>query len=392
MKEKVSLFSNNFFIKKTKKQKIFTVILVILFTFIVIPFAFYNVFKMASDITHQYSNDFKTVRIYTSNEEEAHQYYEKISALDLKNIIKIDYPVKSSISAYLGKEKDNFKLHRGFEGYIPKLTSGREIQNDYEIICPEKAFMGVFDDIKSSELIDMKSKLNEDFSFKFYKDNDFTNALLKEESFNLVGTYNADFSYSYNVCYISEKLFDSFYNDIIEDKENSSMIIYANDNESAQKIKQELNDLGIAAFVPVLVDDFVPTILFVSLMLLLISIVFVSMFLIFHISNYIKEENNNIALYRICGMNDAQVLNVIYGEYFAIVTKALLYAFVIIVFLRFIINSYLKSFIFFRAVNINISFYPLIILYLVILIIGYILFKMDSKKLYQLEIREIKEK
>ena len=225
------------------RKKIFLVIQIVIMLLILIPFGFYSVFSNAAEtiINNQY--EFREISLYgTSNDYE--KYKSVLNEYENNHIVYIDELATPNIRAYTSVDsRNNFILKRKIEGFVPEVTNGNELNNKYDIICPEMATDANFEELNYNDLINLEEKIGKTINLNFLNSDD---ELVFSQEFNIVGTYNADFYYSYDTCYILNNTFDEILSKINSDlKEDSDtvkdlFILYVDNNENVEEILHDV--------------------------------------------------------------------------------------------------------------------------------------------------------
>ena len=211
----------------------------------------------------------------------------------------------------------------------------------------------------------------------------------------LVGTYNADYSYSYNDCYISSVDYDNIQNEIKEEIKGDLVVklfdIYVNKYKNVKEVNNYLNSQGIITSVSEVDDAFVNYSLFLSILLLVIMIIVLTIILSKFFKSYYQEENYNIALYKALGFNDKSLVKILFFELEIIMFIAMILAIISLIILSIAVRIYLKQFVSFRAVRIAIPFMAFILYYVIISLINHSLIKSDIKNVSKYSVKVLSE-
>lgn len=376
------------------RKKIFLVIQIVIMLLILIPFGFYSVFSNAAEtiINNQY--EFREISLYgTSNDYE--KYKSVLNEYENNHIVYIDELATPNIRAYTSVDsRNNFILKRKIEGFVPEVTNGNELNNKYDIICPEMATDVNFEELNYNDLINLEEKIGKTINLNFLNSDD---ELVFSQEFNIVGTYNADFYYSYDTCYILNNTFDEILSKINSDlKEDSDtvkdlFILYVDSNENVEEITNYLENNDIMVSVPKLDDKIVNYILLLSIFIMIILVITSIIILINYFKNYYKEEYYNIALYKALGFKEKDIIKIIFIENILLIFVALIVSIVLFIFLKIIVTLYLHQFVAFRIAEIRLSIIPLFIYYLVIILLNYVFLKIDINEISSMSIKRIGE-
>lgn len=227
----------------------------------------------------------------------------------------------------------------------------------------------------------------------YFKDGNTKEKIAK--TFKLVGTYNADYSYSYNDCYISSVDYDNIQNETKEEIKGDLVVklfdIYVNKYKNVKEVNDYLNSQGIITSVSEVDDAFVNYSLFLSILLLVIMIIVLTIILSKFFKSYYQEENYNIALYKALGFNDKSLVKILFFELEIIMFIAMILAIISLIILSIAVRIYLKQFVSFRAVRIAIPFMAFILYYVIISLINHSLIKSDIKNVSKYSVKVLSE-
>lgn len=378
--------------KLSIKRKIFLLVTILCFLVLSFLFCFYKMYD--NFIYNIYNNQIesKIISIYDSYKN-FDKYDNLISNYENDNIVFIDkmsYSLSGFINNYSG---ENFKLERNLKGFMPHVIMGRNIVDNGEIVCPKRSSNKNFDSLKYNELTDMSDKLNKNITLLFKNSR---NAEYISKSFKLVGLYDADLSYSYNVCFINsfeyEELALQVKDNVVDDETYVNLFnIYVNDYKNVNEINEYLKDNGINATVVEVDDTLLNYVKIMSYILLIIMVIVLTIFLLKFYKSYYQEEYYNIALYKVIGFNDKNIVKLLFYEIEIILFIAMIIASILLSFIILIVTFYLRQYVSFRLVNINFPFLEFIIYYLFISIFNYLFLREDIKKISHYSIKGLKD-
>ncbi len=373
------------------KRKIFIVITSLCFLLLSFLFCFYKTFKDVVNSISYGQNDSKIISVYEKTDK-YDEYKKIIDGYKNKNIV---YVSEFENSLYGYRDLDNnlgFNILRDMKYYTPKVTKGSAIKTTGQIICPERASDRNFDDLKYEELEDLTKMIGKNVTL-YFKDGNTKEKVAK--TFKLVGTYNADYSYSYNDCYISSVDYDNIQNETKEEIKGDSVVklfdIYVNKYKNVKEVNDYLNSQGIITSVSEVDDAFVNYSLFLSMLLLVIMIIVLTIILSKFFKSYYQEENYNIALYKALGFNDKSLIKILFFELEIIMFIAMILAIISLIILSIAVRIYLKQFVSFRAVRIAIPFMAFILYYVIISLINHSLIKSDIKNVSKYSVKVLSE-
>ena len=342
-------------IKSNKfKNIIYLLIMLVLFLLLSIVFtgtkSIYNFFskQLNSNI------DLRIISLklnYENKEEELNN----IKSLNLKEVIAY-YDSYYLINLSLSDNNDfnfseyknpNIAVYEYLDNYNIKVNNGRLIENNDEIICSSSfAPLGYVSDAKNIKNITNKINNNLDINYnKKYYPIKGEEKIIKtyNKSFKLVGTYDIkqDLNY-YNVCYISTDdyneikknslpVWESDEQEINNEKIKSrNAYLIVNDYKNVNKILKILIDKGYDAVVDSELDMelyyLIHNILkYVCLGTIILSTITIYLF----IKSIIKENINNIKLYKLLGYDNKLIKNIFKYQYY------------ILTFIAFVLNLFL---------------------------------------------------
>lgn len=270
-----------------------------------------------------------------------------ISTLDIEES-EIPHISKSeisnaSISAYANYSELNYKI-----------TNGRDIINENEIVCPSKFYPNILHD--SKDIINLNEylgkKINVSYSKKYFPIQGESKILKTyKESFILVGTYDIeDLLTDLDTCFISanvvktinEKVTPVYEDKNIEEKTKSDMdiVILVDKYENIDKVLSKIQKLGYTAQKQYEIDLelyllFKEILKYVCLGISIVSIIIVYLF----IKNILNECKDNIKLFKLIGYNNKKIKSIFILEYLILTLVAfILHIFIIPFIYKFALN------------------------------------------------------
>lgn len=274
-------------------------------------------------------------------------YNSLISTLDIEES-EIPHISKSeisnaSISAYANYSELNYKI-----------TNGRDIINENEIVCPSKFYPNILHD--SKDIINLNEylgkKINVSYSKKYFPIQGESKILKTyKESFILVGTYDIeDLLTDLDTCFISanvvktinEKVTSVYEDKNIEEKTKSDMdiVILVDKYENIDKVLSKIQKLGYTAQKQYEIDLelyllFKEILKYVCLGISIVSIIIVYLF----IKNILNECKDNIKLFKLIGYNNKKIKSIFILEYLILTLVAfILHIFIIPFIYKFALN------------------------------------------------------
>lgn len=377
--------------KMSFKRKIFIAITVLCLLILSFLFCFYGMYKNFINNIYNNQNESKIIAIYDTYDK-YNEYESIINSYNNENIVYVE-KMGSSLFGYIDIDYNySFRLLRNLKYYAPEIVRGSSLKNESEIVCPQRASYNNFDNLRYDELIDMNKRIGSNITLYFQSDN---NEVIKKD-FKLVGTYNADYSYSYNDCYIMQSEYEDITNTLknkeYDDKTYVNLFnIYVNSYKNVDEINNYLNQHNITTSIVTIDDSFLNYSLLLAFLLLIIMTIILTIILIKFYKSYYQEEYYNIALYKALGYDDKSICKIIYFEIEIILFVALIVASVLLLMLIVGVTIYLKQFVSFRLTKINFPYLPFIIYYLVISIINYLFLKSDIKSVSNYSVKGLSE-
>ena len=274
-------------------------------------------------------------------------YNSLISTLDIEES-EIPHISKSeisnaSISAYANYSELNYKI-----------TNGRDIINENEIVCPSKFYPNILHD--SKDIINLNEylgkKINVSYSKKYFPIQGESKILKTyKESFIIVGKYDIeDLLTDLDTCFISanvvktinEKVTPVYEDKNIEEKTKSDMdiVILVDKYENIDKVLSKIQKLGYTAQKQYEIDLelyllFKEILKYVCLGISIVSIIIVYLF----IKNILNECKDNIKLFKLIGYNNKKIKSIFILEYLILTLVAfILHIFIIPFIYKFALN------------------------------------------------------
>ena len=249
----------------------------------------------------------------------------------------------ASISAYANYSELNYKI-----------TNGRDIINENEIVCSSKFYPNILHD--SKDIINLNEylgkKINVSYSKKYFPIQGESKILKTyKESFILVGTYDIeDLLTDLDTCFISanvvktinEKVTPVYEDKNIEEKTKSDMdiVILVDKYENIDKVLSKIQKLGYTAQKQYEIDLelyllFKEILKYVCLGISIVSIIIVYLF----IKNILNECKDNIKLFKLIGYNNKKIKSIFILEYLILTLVAfILHIFIIPFIYKFALN------------------------------------------------------
>ncbi len=385
--------------KGISKKIIFIIIITLLFLLIFIPFTFYKTYSNAITELLNSNYDMRILQIESSAEEIKDLHLEKN-----KHVVKVmpQYTLYQWKSGRLKEfdSSDSLYINPNIKTFTPKVIKGNKLKNKFDLVCPSRMTFGEFDDQNINDFIDMEQYLNKEFTITFKKKAGFnqeTQEYIYESydyTFKLVGLYDAGLTYSYSTCYAKEDTL----NEIIEttypfdaEKYNQSIGIYVDDYKNVDEIANLLTENNIDFFRASVSTDFLDVVLKCSFVIMILAIVFSIILLMVYINIFIKERQKNLALYKALGYKLKEIKTILFDSVLELLLYAFIISVVILFILKYIILFIVKDNATYQFLHITISYIPILLYILIILVIFKFIINRKVKKYYSYSVKEIDE-
>ena len=309
------------------------------------------------------------------------------------------------------KDKDNLLyLYPYMKTYPEKLTYGRGVESDNEIICPR--YIGKTDHIETKDdLIDMKDYLDKEIPFSFYKivfqDKNHTNSIkLDKINFKLVGIFeNTPIDYeSYRRCYIDSNLVEKLYEEtkIVYTEEYlkafnmeicyggaaADFIVDTPENfkEVYKKLEEDGYDVGNGYFIDYnwanAMFNFAYILFFIAFILIIFTIGI-------YTSINLKKRKTDIALYKTFGYKNKDIGRILFMQLLILFLISFILNIIISLVGIVIGNNIISYYIELGGFYLTISFIREVLYFVVIMIVMYVVFKETCNSVNRLQIRNI---
>ena len=312
-----------------------------------------------------------------------------------KNIVKIDYNY-NLIRGYLDEAKEEYiYINNAIKYHTPNIITTNKELNDFELLCPEKMYYKIFDNIVYSDLID--TSLSDEFSLDFYQligfDEEGT-PLYDKKNFNFTVTslYNADLTYNYSTCYVNDHTYEFLKNELKSEYIIPAIAIYVNNQDNATAINHELQANNINSFLTTVDDDFMTPLLDLGILLITFISIASLIVLIIYLSSYFKNEYKKLALYKALGFNKKEIGRLMFLEIILSIIIAFIIDLLIFIIVSNIVEYILKQQVQYRILNISLPIFPLILYFIILILLTFIITKGNIYRLEKLSVRELSDK
>lgn len=396
---------------KTNKFKNRTYILIftIIMTLIICVFSGKNSLMKFNDDYRNSDYHYRTIGVATDNYNNA-ELKETLENMNIEHVTAVFKDNDSFYQIVKYEVGGSIELYGNYEGINYTLNSGRDIQNDNEIICPSTMYPGNWTLVHDkSQYIDMTQKIGEKINInynKLYIIDEDTEEILNtyEYQLELVGTYDVSEDLTaYDICYVSTNFFekvseekepvraDKNYIDIYE----YEVYVLVDEYKNVDSVMKTLSDAGyeLQLYYELdldFFDEIVALIDKVSIYVLAATAICVCLF----INNTLQENKKNIALYELLGYEKKNIqliyfchylINTIISFIISVIVAHLIKFGVMYVFSLDPNFSFLNIYIFYKEIIIYLLFIILIIFISVIA-----LFKLKYKKFSPIKLMEDK--
>lgn len=273
------------------------------------------------------------------------------------------------------------------------IDKGLVVKNSNEIICPSNMILGRFDDKKLEDGIDMKKHIGKTFDliFNIYDEN-YNVIGQVEKSFKLVGTYDANKTYSYNICYIEENYYDEILKEVRLFEPIPQPAIYIKSVKDKEKVTKYLDKIGVTYQAHDLEIDFLYIIVFIALIATIILGIILTIVFIIYIRNYIKEHYKSLTLYKALGFTKNDICKIMFAELLETFIYAMLITLVPMFILSKILQYFLSKTVAFAAFNFRLSYLSIFVFFLITMIIAYFILKSELHSLDKFTVKELNRK
>ena len=396
--------------KKNKfKKRIYILILSIIMLLIICVFSGKNSLVKFNEDYLNSDFHYRTIGISTDPTKNQ-ELKEIVENMNIEHVSSVFKDNKSFHQTATYENEGSIVLYGNYEGINYTINSGRDIQNDNEIICPSTMYPGNWSSAHNAdEYIDMESKIGSPINITYNKyqvidEHHKKTIKTYEKELVLVGTFDVSENLTaYDICYVSTNFFEK----VVEEKKqvyNDANYVNIHENEvyvlvdeykNVDSVMNTLSKLGyeLQLYYEMDLDFFnevVEIIHIASLVVLGISIICVCLY----INNVLQENKKNIALYELLGYEKKNIQLIYFFNYLA----NTIISFIISVFIAHIIKtaivyffsldpnfSFLNIYIFYKEIVIYLLFIVLIIFISIIT-----LFKLKYKKFSPIKLMEDK--
>lgn len=381
--------------KISLREKIFIIVITIIFLLILIPFTIYGVFTNEVSFLNENDTDLKIIGIYKDEDKTlGNQYYIDI----IKNNEHVVYIDDGSRFLYGYLDKNNrysdYDFEKAIDGLVPKVTKGKNIQNENEIICPEYFTSDIVaSGVKTSELINMKDSIGKEIKLTFFQDKSKNDSAQITKSLTLVGTFDGDKIGNYDTCYMEISTFKEI-DEITKTLNDSTYIpfldVYVDSRKNIDEVNDYLLSQGLNSSVTSSIDDsFILNILFLSVIILIFVIIGSVIILFSYFKRYYKEEYKNIALLKALGYTNKDISKIILLESIFLIGIGLIISVILFILISWGFNIYFQGIADYRHVKISFPILPITIYYAIIIGLNYVIIKSDNYILDKMSVEEI---
>lgn len=293
------------------------------------------------------------------------------------------------------------------DNFTPTIIRGRQIEDKEEIICP-LYLSNVPEPKTKSDLVNMEKFLGDyvSVSYSSLKYDDIKNPTTNEffeKKMKVVGLYNNTLSItSYNECYMlndeligmvneSKNVYtENFLKENVIVEEGVFTDVIVDDITNFQQLKSALIEDGYEVSDKVELDiNFVDKLKSFSYTGLIFAAIILNLILWLFISNIIKNNKNSLAMYKVFGIKENDLICIMTLQITLLIISAYIISLIIIVVGVIFINLKISNYI--NYICLSISIFPMYEILYLLFIICFIIFSsyFITKKISKLEIRGI---
>lgn len=383
LKEIISLSFLNFRANKFK-SKVYISIMSILITIIICMSSGIN---SLNRFNNNYLNgDFRYrtigVEVLNNNNKEIKEKLEKQNIKYVSTIFENNNVFSQTVRIKGGKGSIN--LYGKYSGINYTINSGRDIQNDNEIICSSKFYAGNWTTIHDEEkYTDLTKQLGQKIKITYDKEHviaDYQSELLGtyEHELELVGTFDVSKDLTeYDICYVSTNFFEkvvdensNIYSDYYLSQLKNEVYVLVDSYKNVEYVKKVLSDNGynLEMYYEMDLEPFYlieEIINKASIVIIIISSICAFLF----IRSTIIESNKNIALYELLGYKKKDIKLIFLFQYLINLVISFIIGIVISHIIRIIIVSILSKDPNYSILNIFISYKEGLLYFMIVSII-----------------------
>lgn len=322
----------------------------------------------------------------------------QINALNIPEISKIfpsNYDLFGTVSVSNETNEVNgfIEVYGNYKGINYKLDSGRYIKNDNEMICPTQFYPGNYASLTdNSKMINMKDKLDTNFKIKYDKFYHYSNGESKvldsfTSNFKIVGTFDVNETLiGNNVCFISKNALETILmnskavyenpGEVIEQMKDLSILVLIDKYENLDLVMNKLKTNGFDAENYYTMDtEFLTIIETIIIYLLIVVCIISNIILSLFIKNTLNENQKNIFLYKIIGYKDKEVKIILSLHYILLTLISFILSIILLPLIKMGVVAYLSNKPLYSVLPIHLSFieviyYLIFVLFLIVLIIN----------------------
>ena len=373
---------------KNKSNYLIFLILLILNLIIILGFSYYGSIREMWVTMTQKDYKFRTYLLYVENQDDADKIIEEIKTHDgVEDVYK-----SSEKQAYADININDKKGQIGLYGTVAnthKIIYGKDLENDYDLICPVDLYIYGLDYDKSKTL-NLKDKINSKITLNYVGKG--------EEEFNLVGLFDRSYDYSdADDCFtthntigsLNEKYTEDFimFGQVAESSDNIFVLLSKGTDPSFLSNIEGVYNSGVIAFVNTTLGDRV--ILITGILSIVMTLFSLTLCFLMY-SRKIKKEYKNIGILMLVGYSNKKIKSKKYIENFIINILSSIFSIFISIILLNLYNEFsLSKDASLTLVNATISPLSIIISLVTILIITLISTYFALKKIDNMDPLEV---
>ncbi len=348
---------------KGKEKKKIIIILICISLLLISSFSFKS--TMDTYINKGIKEDIWYRSIYVDVNEKIMSEEETIKNLEeLKHVDNVILDNEFYITANINHEhfKGDFWLLGSNEKTRPKVSQGKNIENDNEVICPSRFYpednLEEITNLTNNDFIDMTKFIgtNIDISYNQYVDENLFEVNTISKKLTIVGTFDNNSYYSdENKCYVNNLLVQTINEESFKyiDIENqlSSIIVQVDNTDNVETVIEQIIDLELTASRVTYVNSKIISIVNIIIYIILaVSLIF-SLIIINNI--YMKDINNSLSKFNILRTvgfrkRDLVKLNIFENNFLALIITMILLIIIITIYVIYNILIFYRPYLFLK--------------------------------------------
>ena len=353
--------------------------------------------------------DMRTIQVYNENLDYDETITEVMKYKHVLYAYNHDYNfITVQLDITTKQDKNNFLHLKPVNNiFSPIIEKGRKVEKENEMVCP--MYLSIKEIPKTrKDLIPMSRYLNKyvNLSYSSYLYGDSITDVEVAEDFNkkvkIVGLYDNSFSVeTYNECYMldtqlkqmnleSRNVYsDEFLKDNIMNENGVFTTAIVDKSENVSKLVKRLNDDGYLVTTSYFDNSFANKAIYLTYGSFIFIGIIVTMMLLVYITNSIKKDKFDIALYKVFGYSKQDISNIVLVKIVSVTILAFLISLILIIIGIIIANNIIQNNIEYGMLNISISIFRELMFILFIFLVFIFISQYITKKIIKLEVKDI---